>query len=327
MIDFLCMADNVNPMRKHLKSWGWPLRRHVRIRRYEDRPAADDLSDRLVIFSDVDRMPGSLTQQAVELWQALADRPTPPRLLNRPGASMRRVELLKRLHEIGVNEFTVYHPDEPRDALRYPVFVRHAVEHLGTFTNLLHDVDELEAAIDDLVARGQLRDELLIVEYLDTSEAGVFRKYSAMKVGETIIPHHVFFQADEWHVKRQGTSLHTADVVEEERRYHDEHPHHDTLREIYDLAKIDYGRIDYAVRDGRVQVWEINPNPTVLVPLRRYRPVQLPTRRRFAAAFNRCLLELDGQDKATLDRLDGNPPLWMRLQARVQRTIKERNAL
>ena len=33
------------------------------------------------------------------------------------------------------------------------------------------------------------------------------------------------------------------------------------LREIFDLAQIEYGRIDYGMLDGKVQCWEINTNP------------------------------------------------------------------
>ena len=38
-------------------------------------------------------------------------------------------------------------------------------------------------------------------------------------------------------------------------------PHEAEVRRIFDLARIEYGRIDYAFRDGRMQVWEINTNP------------------------------------------------------------------
>jgi len=37
------------------------------------------------------------------------------------------------------------------------------------------------------------------------------------------------------------------------------------LRRIFDIAGIDYGRIDYSLRDGAVETWEINTNPVHMV--------------------------------------------------------------
>ena len=41
-------------------------------------------------------------------------------------------------------------------------------------------------------------------------------------------------------------------------------PHEAELRAIFKLARIDYGRIDYGIKDGQIQVWEINTNPMLL---------------------------------------------------------------
>ena len=57
--------------------------------------------------------------------------------------------------------------------------------------------------------------------------------------------------------------LMTPEVVEKERRYLTENPHERELREIFRLARIDYGRIDYAMLGDRLQVWEINTNPSI----------------------------------------------------------------
>jgi hypothetical protein len=62
-----------------------------------------------------------------------------------------------------------------------------------------------------------------------------------------------------------------ADATEEancaeEQAYLDANPHEAELRRVFDLARIDYGRIDYSLTpDGRMQVWEINTNPTISV--------------------------------------------------------------
>jgi hypothetical protein len=52
-------------------------------------------------------------------------------------------------------------------------------------------------------------------------------------------------------------------MVQEELEFVSQNPHHEQLLKIFELAGVEYGRIDYAIKDGRVQTWEINLNPTI----------------------------------------------------------------
>ncbi len=52
-------------------------------------------------------------------------------------------------------------------------------------------------------------------------------------------------------------------MILEERAYIVGNPHEAQLREIFGIAGVGYGRIDYAVLNGRVQTWEINLHPTI----------------------------------------------------------------
>ena len=38
-------------------------------------------------------------------------------------------------------------------------------------------------------------------------------------------------------------------------------PHEEAIRNAFKMARIDYGRIDYGMLNGQMQVWEINTNP------------------------------------------------------------------
>jgi hypothetical protein len=106
---------------------------------------------------------------------------------------------------------------------------------------------------------------LLIVEWCDTSDAaGVFRKYSAFVIGESIVARHLVCSRD-WVVK--DFDLYEHDVLWEARRYVAENPDAAFLQEIARLAGVEYGRFDYAFADGRPQIWEINMNPIVIAPL------------------------------------------------------------
>jgi hypothetical protein len=62
----------------------------------------------------------------------------------------------------------------------------------------------------------------------------------------------------------KGTNVELDDDLRaKEYEYLRDNPHEDLLREVFRLAEIDYGRVDYTVVGGRVQIFEINTNPNV----------------------------------------------------------------
>jgi len=301
MIYFLTSAGRFAPMQLYLKDWGARLRRRVRILAYEDRPAPESLPDATYVFADVDRLDPAETAAAAALWQALAARGPRVRLLNRPGASLRRAELLRELHRRGWNDFAVRRGDESHEGLRFPVFVRDSHEHDGAETSLLHDAASLAEALAKLVAAGRDPSRLLVVEFLDTaSPDGLYRKYAATVVGERVIAHHVMFSRD-WQVK--GPSLAEPEMIAEERQYQLTNPHASRLRELFRIARIDYGRVDYGVRDGALQVWEIDTNPMLLDPPRSYRAAEMPARRWFVDQLDAAFLAIDDRSPP--------PPRWL----------------
>jgi hypothetical protein len=177
--------------------------------------------------------------------------------------------------------------------------VRHALEHKGAFTPLLPDAAELDAAIAGLTAAGHDRDALMIVEFLETAGPdGLYRKYSATVVGERVIAHHIMFGRD-WEVK--GPSLAEPEMLAEERAYQLANPHEAALRALFRRARIEYGRVDYAVQGGTLQVWEINTNPTLLYPPDRYVEAQMPAKHWFVERLDAAFLALE-------DGLSARPP-------------------
>ena len=50
---------------------------------------------------------------------------------------------------------------------------------------------------------------------------------------------------------------------EEERRFLETNPHGESVLRVFERARIEYGRIDYAIGERGLEVWEINTNPTV----------------------------------------------------------------
>jgi len=91
---------------------------------------------------------------------------------------------------------------------------------------------------------------------------------------------------------------HASRVVDEEksveeRRYLDGNPHADWIRDVFRLARIDYGRIDYGFVDGRPQAYEINTNSTIF-PAEMTR--QTERNLRFCAELTRAFAELESRN-------------------------------
>jgi hypothetical protein len=284
------MADNRGPIRRYLRWWGQALRGRVRISAYEaiDDPAA--LPDDTYIFGDGERLPPAGRARVDTIRAALVSRGPRVRVLNDPRHQLRRRELLAALCARGTNRFKAYGIDAPREPMRFPVFVRHVREHTGALSPLLENATALEAAIAQLMATGHDATDLLIVEYLDTSVDGVFRKYAVLKIGPALLAHHIFF-GTEWMVK--GSERPSANRVAEDEAFIAANPHAAAVAPIFDLAGIDFGRIDYSLLDGQIQVWEINTVPTILMHPSYYRPHRIAAKRAFTARINVALAALD----------------------------------
>ncbi len=184
------------------------------------------------------------------------------KVLNDPTRSLLRYDLLRALHERGINRFNVYRLSEGALPRRFPVFVRREHGHRDPLSPLLRTAAEYAAAVAELGAGpGSLADNI-VVEFCDTADdTGLYRKYSAFIVGERIIPRHVFFSRS-WMVKMP--ELAEPSMLAEERAFLEGDTHADALREIFRLARVSYGRIDYSLLDGRPQTWEINTNPMLV---------------------------------------------------------------
>jgi hypothetical protein len=222
---------------------------------YEDLLRRSELPRATYILTDFDRLSESRRRQVNEIGGVLDAHGV--RRLNRPADWLSRRELLARLHAEGINPFRAFRLAElPRD-LRYPVFLRLENDHKGARGGLLENRAELDAAVGRLRKRGGHPRDMLVVEFSETTdEQGRYRKYAAFRVGQHIIPRHVFFGPG-WMLKTMVLAGEAE--LEEEWAYAQANPHADEIREIFELAGVEYGRMDYAVVGDRIRVWEINP--------------------------------------------------------------------
>ena len=262
MINFFVTSAASFCMREYLQQRGAAIADRVKIVEYEQLGDLAGLPAGPVVFAAVDQIGRATTIAAAEIADRVARGAGQPAVLNHPATVLRRFDLLARLHETGCNRFkSIRATDDPR-SLTYPVFVREEDQHSGSLTPLLADRRALERALGEMVFRGLRPSRLLIVEFCDTSGPdGLFRKYSAMKIGDTIVPRHLHVSPD-W-VTKSNSNLVDRTLLREELTFFERHPHQQWLRQVFEIARIEYGRIDYGICDGEPQVWEINTNPTL----------------------------------------------------------------
>ena len=241
-------------MRKYLEVRGRAIADHFDVLSYENLPRR--FRGGTYVFAALEQLSAPMERLAESLDAQLAACDS-VRVLNRPGRTLRRYELLSELARRGYNEHRAVRATEDLRGLRYPVFLRGERTHDGALSPLLHDARDVAAWIGRLVVIGRKLDELLVIEFNDTSDAhGVFRKYSAFIIGDRILPRSLDYGRD-WMLKRQGTEY-TRETLAEELEYVRTNPHERQLREIFAIAGVDYGRIDYSMKNGRVAFRSMN---------------------------------------------------------------------
>lgn len=262
MIWYLVTAPHAYTVSEHLRGgWGTALRKRMVVMPYGLLTGVSAMLPGSYVFSDLERLDPLPRKVLGKVWTRLQSAGC--RLLNHPERSLRRLELLDALYTQGSNRFRAFRAETPGEPWRYPVFVRQEKEHSGAQSPLLHDAASVRAVLLRLVLAGHALSDLLVVEMCNTADtSGIYRKYSAFRIGDRIVPRHVLFSRN-WMLK--DMDLLDASHREEIVAYCRDNPHESALRSLFDRAQIQYGRIDYALdREGRIQVWEINTNPQIM---------------------------------------------------------------
>lgn len=262
MLHFLVTADHDYTLRQYFSQWGAGLRSAVNVVHYESRPWRRPAAPGVWVFTDLERLETDELVASAEFASRLQADGQRWRVLNDPARVLCRYELLQRLADEGINEFRAYRMSELPETARYPIFLRRERDHSGRQSSLLASPDALRHALEEDRALARAPD-LLAVEFLPYErEDGLFVKYSVMRAGLMLVPRHMLFSRD-WEVKYPDQVEET--LVAEEADFLARMPRANELTRLFGLAGIDYGRIDYTLVDGRIQVFEINTNPT-LVP-------------------------------------------------------------
>jgi hypothetical protein len=222
MIFYFCTDKHTYTITPYLRAWDQAQGPKVQVVPYAALPSNTEFPAGAYLFTDMDRLSPAQRAVSAHLWRQLEAAGDAVRLYNHPECSLRRYDLLRTLHERGTNRFNVFRATESGRPWRFPVFIRRESEHNGSLTPLIND----QATLDQFLARFIMADldphDALIVEFCDTQDHGLFRKFSAFRIGDRIVPRHVLFSHD-WVVK--DLDLIEPEYREEIRLYCRDNPH------------------------------------------------------------------------------------------------------
>ena len=297
MITYLVSGLHDYWFREFLDAWAPDLRKNIRILPYESLARESDFPAGPYVFSGLEQVNVYYRRLAFEAADWLAYQAN-TQVLNPPKRYLDRIGFLKELVKSGRCDYGFLCGDQIHhfEKLRLPIFLRYADAH-EKLTDLLRSPEKARTAVKKAWAQAPLlrRGKLMAIEFRDTSDGtGVFRKYSAMRVGKALIPRHVLF-SNKWHVK--FPDLIDADRVAEEEHFLETFAERDQIIDLFEMAHVDYGRIDYAVIDGRIVPWEINTNPILVPRPDRMQEARLPGQSRSAEAIRKAFRDLIPSEK------------------------------
>src|SRR5262245_22009431 len=189
------------------------------------------------------------------------------RVLNHPARVLRRFDMLTALKRAGINQFSAWRAESFPRPQSFPVFIRNEYDHDAQHPPLLADQAALDARLAELQEHGHSLVGKLVIEYAAEEVcAGVWQRLQTYCIGGEIIAHTNVVDFH-WQVKDAGelarVERHPAfeSFLAHEHAFISKNLYADTLRRAFALARIDYGRADFALVNGRPQIYEINTNP------------------------------------------------------------------
>ncbi len=268
------------------------------------------------VFTDLDRLNFWELQLAARLYAWL--RRAGLRVLNDPARVRLRFGLLRTLKESGLNRFDAWRIEDTRRPRpdEYPVFLRTEAAHRGNLTDLLETPEALEGAVEQALARGVPRRDLIAIQYCaQPLRPGLYRKLAAFRVGDRMVTSLAVHES-RWTAKygEQGIAS-TEDYVDEHASIRDNR-YGELLRPAFKAAGIEYGRVDFSVVDGCPQVYEINTNPNI----KRMSNHPVALRVEAARMFDAALLDAF----AALDTPAGGPAILCDDDALAQQRTHDR---
>ncbi len=272
---------------------------------------ADHLPRATFVLTDLERLTPHERRLAVEAYRAITAAGL--RCMNDPSRVPTRHALLARLHAAGINPFRSWRADEPAlRPSRFPVFLRHEDGHDLPVSDLIPDQAALDAALAALPGQGVPLAGVLVVEFCAEPIArGAWRRFGTFRIGTAMHTDHAVIE-DRWVVKGGTIGLTTDAMAEEEYAAVSDGRYLPQVAPVFDLAAVEFGRLDHATAEGREVVFEINTNPTLSGPHPQRLPRRAETLEMARAHLARGLAGIDSGDGVPVAVEAGPATRWWR---------------
>ena len=255
--------------------------------------AARRLPHATYVLSDLDRLNPLGLKRAAELRSQLVREGC--RVLNDPASFVGRLELLRRMYAVGINQFTAYPAVPTPSAERWPVFLRLESGHQLPLTGLLADPVDLAHRTAAALDAGVPPEQLIVVEFsAEPLACGLWRKLSVYRLGDRLFANSCVHDRS-WIAKIGEDGIAPADVYADELRIMRENPYRQAMLRVFELAGVEYGRVDFGLVSERPSVYEINTGPNVEFLDDTPSPFRSETRRLFRDYYLTALAALDNQ--------------------------------
>ncbi len=214
------------------------------------------------VLADFDRLHPWYLEVAASRFDALVEAGFP--VLNDPRRFLSRASVIRTLFAQGINSFTCWLPAFGEVPVRFPVFLRTLAGHRGVISDLLADAAAASAALEQALTQGFTITDLVFVEYRAAADpgAGHFQKHAAYRIGDKVL-RAMTVNDDGWMAKTGTLGRATEETYATELAEMTTYPHADLMRRITDLCGCTYGRVDFGIVDGKVEIYEINTNPAI----------------------------------------------------------------
>ena len=291
MIYFITKAEKTYTLLSYINTWGKGLRKWKKFLPAEKMVRQKKLYAGTYILTDVDLFNEKQKLMLATIYKMFDKHRDSFSILNHPTSSVNRLDLLKKMNDYGINSFRCFSANHIPGDIRFPVFIRKGIDHGGKITGLINHQEILGQEINECKKLGYPTENIIITEFVNTADKnGIYRKYSAFRIGDNIIPRHIFFSKN-WMIK--SAMLDEDEFIKEELNFLKSNPHKTALKEVFDLAGITYGRIDYGIVKGKIVVWEINTNPMIASSSSLKKPARKPAHTWFAAQFTWAFKKLE----------------------------------
>ena len=262
MLAFIISEDHQYAVRDVLETRHHPLHGRIFILSYREFLSLPQLPRATYLFLDIERLTPerlvTVPRRIAQLEKAMPGI----RIVNRPERIVDRMTIMRRLTEAGINDFRVLPVTHPPEDLRYPVFLRGMQDHEGPRSTLIGTPAELTRAVAELPEP----EGFAITEYIDARNAeGLHEKRSYMRIGAALFPAARDVSRN-WVCKGEYSNPEGVAQPEIELAFLTGTEDRDALERAFAATGIEYGRADYAIVDGKPQLFEINTNPWVEPP-------------------------------------------------------------